>query len=790
MRWPTRLRPGGSPGTADQDRQSNPTADAAPTLTGRALTVLARILPGGAITLSVLTLGTYAMGLVRDRMFAHFFGAGADLDAYNAAFVLPELALDVLVAGGLVAPFVPLFLGLKGEAEEAARAFGRTILTLAVVVMAIAAAVLFILAPETVGITGPGFTPAQRELYVGLFRVMCLTPVIFAASVVLGEVLVAEQRFLLYGMAPLLYNGGIAAGTLLLADRLGIYAAAVGAVGGAIAHLAIRVVGVLRTTFRPRPMLALRTKGLGEFMRLMLPKMVSQPIEPLTFLYFTAVASTFEAGSVSSVSFARNYQSMPVSLIGLSFAVAAFPALSAAAAAGDRRAFGRVLGTNLAAIGAFATAAAIALFLVRGLLIGVLLGGGAFDSEDVARTTLVLGAFTLSIPLESWTHLLARALYATRTTILPTIASVAGFVAIVLVTGLLAPGLGLVAIPIGFAVGMAVKVVLLAVALAPRVARMGAQAPAGVRAGRHPRAAWMSPRTGERRRRLVQAGLAVALVSLAGGTVYATSQALSGATIAVVPDVTPWAREFPAAVPSVPPLPSSPVVTSGGSPTAGTSTSPGASAPIAPSPSPTPTPGPFAMDLYQKGDFVGEFTDTWCVPAAMQTSMNIMSTGADVSKAMQTRLWHLAYSLAPGKAGGADPEGWAEGLAQLGYGNYAVDAVPTLKAAVHEVVRQIRLTGRPAGLVVWKGWHSWVVSGFKATADPAVTDSFTVTALYIEDVWYPRVSSLWSQTRGGHSRPPDSLVPVSALPQDFLPWKQWTSYPGKDGKFVVVIPVN
>src|SRR5512146_2483738 len=78
--------------------------------------LIARALPGGAVVLSILAFSGYAMGLVRDRLFAHTFGAGSDLDAYNAAFILPELALDVLVAGGLVAPFVPLFIGLKGEA--------------------------------------------------------------------------------------------------------------------------------------------------------------------------------------------------------------------------------------------------------------------------------------------------------------------------------------------------------------------------------------------------------------------------------------------------------------------------------------------------------------------------------------------------------------------------------------------------------------------------------------------------------------------------------------------------
>ncbi len=750
----------------------------------RARALLATVLPRGALILSALTFGGYAMGLVRDRMFARTFGAGPELDAYNAAFVLPELALDVLVAGGLVAPFVPLFVGLKSEADEDARAFGRTILTLAVTVMGVAGALLFVFAPQTVAVIAPGFADDQRALYTGLFRVMCVTSVIFAGSIVLGEILVAERRFVTYGLAPLLYNGGIVAGTALLADRIGIYAAAVGAVVGALAHLGIRLVGIRRTSFRPRPSFALRTRGVGAFIRLMIPKMVSHPIEPLTFLYFTALASTLLPGSVSSVSFARNFQSVPVSLIGASFAIAAFPALSLAAATGDRRGFGRVFGTNLATIGLLSTGAAVGLFLLGGLAIRILLGGGAFDEEDVARTTSVLAVFAISVPLESLTHLLSRGLYATRNTLLPTLASLAGFVTIVIVGQTLAPSLGLTAIPASFALGMAVKVVLLAVALVPRMARIGAPVPSSPRGpGWLPRAA--TPAFGSpARRRLGQAVLVLALVGLAFGSVYATGQALHGATLAVDPVVTPWARQN-APTPVRPTLPArTPTPTAGGTPGASAVPSAGASSSPA-APSPTPTPGPFAMDLYEEGDFVGEFKDIWCLPAAMQTTMNIMDSGADRSRATQARLFDLTRSIDPAPDGAAEPEAWAKGLGELGYGEFEVSIQPSIRAAIHLAAQRIRLTNRPAGLMVWRGAHSWVMSGFNATADPALTDAFTVTSVRIEDVWYPRFSTLW-----GYSRKPDASVPVGALSEDFLPWKRPLGvYPKKTGNFVIVVPV-
>jgi hypothetical protein len=264
--------------------------------------------------------------------------------------------------------------------------------------------------------------------------------------------------------------------------------------------------------------------------------------------------------------------------------------------------------------------------------------------------------------------------------------------------------------------------------------------------------------------------------------VLATGEALKGATITVAPAITPWLRQNqPAIVPSVPPFGSPAAVGSLGP---SVSASPGPSASSAP-PSPTPKPGPFAMDLYEKGDFVGEAKDIWCLPAAMQTSMNIMDAGADLSDATQARIFNLTRSIDPAPDGAAEPEAWAKGLTQLGYGNYEVSIQPSIKAAIKLAAKQVRLTNRPAGLMVWRGAHSWVMSGFNASADPAVTDQYTVTGVRIEDVWYPRFSSLW-----GYSRKPDALVAVGDLSEDFLQWKRpLGSYPKKDGNFVIIIPV-
>ena len=207
----------------------------------------------------------FATGIIRNRVFANTYGAGAELDAYNAAFRIPEIALDVLVAAGLTAPFVPIYSRLRHDEgdDEPANDFGRTVMTGAVGLMTVASIAIFFAAPWLAGVVAEGFDPATQDLYVQLLRINCLAQVMFAASIALGEVLVAHRRFLFYALAPILYTTGIIVFTVLFADRFGIVATAWGAVAGATAHLLIRAIGTTRTSFRIRPAFAIRTAAFA-----------------------------------------------------------------------------------------------------------------------------------------------------------------------------------------------------------------------------------------------------------------------------------------------------------------------------------------------------------------------------------------------------------------------------------------------------------------------------------------------------------------------------------------------
>jgi putative peptidoglycan lipid II flippase len=285
---------------------------------------------------------------------------------------------------------------------------------------------------------------------------------------------VAERRFFFYGAAPLLYNLGIVIGTVLLVDRIGIFAPAVGALLGASMHLGIRLIGITRTTFRPWPRLHLRTAAIREFFRLLLPKTGGGPIDPLTFIFFTNLASSMAVGSVTIIDQARNFQSLPVSLIGVTFALATFPTLAVRYAARDRVGFTSLVVRNSLTIGLLTVGAAGGLIVLGPVGIDLLLGGGEFGPDDVARLAQVLAVFALSVPFESLGHLLSRAIYATHHTLWQVGATVVGFVVTIATALILAGSLEVLAIPLAFAVGSAVRCVLLVAVLTRRIHRMPA----------------------------------------------------------------------------------------------------------------------------------------------------------------------------------------------------------------------------------------------------------------------------------------------------------------------------
>lgn len=213
----------------------------------------------------------------------------------------------------------------------------------------------------------------------------------------------------------------------------------------------------------------------------------------------------------------------------------------------------------------------------------------------------------------------------------------------------------------------------------------------------------------------------------------------------------------------------------------------GGEPPESPALDPPAGPGRFAIDLYRKGDFVSQATSEWCVPAAILTMINVMDGEDGRDPPGQRRLDRLARSLSsPRLRGpGSEPEGWAKTLTRLGYGRYTVVAERTRTRALATAARALRLTGRPVGILVWRGAHAWVMTGFEATADPAWTDDYRVTRVRVSDPWYPRPTAAW-----GRPPAPDTRITLAALARVYRPWRRpLARYEELDGRFVLVLPL-
>jgi putative peptidoglycan lipid II flippase len=420
----------------------------------------------GSAVLAFTALASNLLGLLRDRLLARHFGAGAALDAYNAAFIVPNLLLNIFVAGALTAAFVPIFSGLisKERRHEAAE-FANSVLNSSILVVLITGLAAFFFAPQLSHWVVPGFTPESKILFVNLMRLLLLSPLIFAVSNALGNILVSEERFFWYGISPSLYNIGIIGGVIFLAGRFGIYGVIIGVIGGALLHLTSRLIGLARLGFAKQNLGGYRPKiKVGEhfkkYIRLMLPRMAGQPIEQVMFLGFTVIASTIGTGAIVALNFANNFQTVPVAIIGITFALTAFPVLSKIAAGGNKKAFtDETIFTTKAILITTAPIAAFMYFFSRPI-IAILIGGGAFDKAAIAATAATLAAFTPSIITESVNHLLARAFYALKNSAAPTLIAFGGLVITLVSAYGLAKTMGVPGLALGFFLGSVFKIVL------------------------------------------------------------------------------------------------------------------------------------------------------------------------------------------------------------------------------------------------------------------------------------------------------------------------------------------
>ncbi|KKU97291.1 MAG: hypothetical protein UY30_C0010G0003 [Parcubacteria group bacterium GW2011_GWB1_48_6] len=378
------------------------------------------------LLLAFFNLLSRVVGLVRDRILVGRFGAGDVLDVYYLAFNLPDFIFNLLVAGALAAAFIPVFIEYKEKQQPGEEwRLASNFLNFLFVAVAVVGAVMFFLAPWLIALIAPGFSLAKQADAVLFTRVMLLSPLIFAVSGVVGSILQAFNRFLAFALAPTIYNLGIIFGALVLVPQFGPIGLAYGVVVGALAHLLVQWGAALRLGFAWRPIFTLADNGLRRIFKLMIPRTLGLVAGQVNLIVLNALATTVGVGSVALLTIANNFQYLPIALVGISAAVAAFPTLSRDALQQDRSIFIRRLNYILKRLLWLIIPASIVFYLLVDWILRILLQTGYFQAADVTILGQVLRMFILGIWAQTLIPTLARAFYALQNTITPVVISIA-----------------------------------------------------------------------------------------------------------------------------------------------------------------------------------------------------------------------------------------------------------------------------------------------------------------------------------------------------------------------------
>jgi putative peptidoglycan lipid II flippase len=401
------------------------------------------------VILSAAFLISRLLGYVRTVVLGATFGTGPELDAFFAAFRLPDLIFQIVAAGAMGSALIPVAAGLlaTGDRERAWRVVA-TVANLLLTAMGVLAIAAFIGAPLLVRALAPGFDEASLARTSELTRIMLAAPVLLSLGAVATSALNAEGRFAAAAVAPIVYNLGIIGGALFLAPTMGARGLAVGVVGGAVAHLLVQLPPLFGLGFRPRRVIDLSDAAARRVLTLLAPRALGLGATQFTFIVMTALASSLGEGAISSYTIAFALLQIPVGVIGVPLGVVLFPSMSREHALGETATYVSMV-TRAVRLLVFAMVPIAALGMaLRVPVVELLFGYGKFDAAAIDSTAATLALFLVGLPAHASIAILARAFYArqdTRTPVLAAILAVAvnTLLGVLLVGPLNLPGLAL-----------------------------------------------------------------------------------------------------------------------------------------------------------------------------------------------------------------------------------------------------------------------------------------------------------------------------------------------------------
>lgn len=370
-----------------------------------------RSLHQAAYLLAALTLASQLLALLRDRTFADSFGAGATLDMYYAAFRIPDLVFALVAS--LVSAYV-IIPRITGASREDVRALLSESASFLFFVGGGLCLVLAIFMSAFLSLVYPDLAAADSNgHFVLLARLLLIQPILLGLSGVLASVTQVHRRFLLFALSPVLYNLGIIFGTLALYPRWGLPGIGAGVVIGALAYVAINIPLVLEVGVLPR-LVVPKLRRMLPIIRDSVPRSLALGIGSVTALVLTALAARVGTGAVSVFTLAGNLEAVPLALIGSSYAVAAFPALSEARAIERRVEFTRILSASSRHIILWSVVSIGLIVVLRAHMVRAIFGTGAFDWDATRLTAALLALLAVGLVAQGLVLLFSRGLYAVR----------------------------------------------------------------------------------------------------------------------------------------------------------------------------------------------------------------------------------------------------------------------------------------------------------------------------------------------------------------------------------------
>ena len=427
-----------------------------------------------AIVLASSTLVSALLGIFRDRwlnsMYYDTYPAG--LDAYTAAFTVPDFLYFIITSGALAVTFIPVFnQRLVAGNKKSAWELSTSTLNFLALISFIASIFIMIFADPLVRyIVAPGLNEQSMPLAINMMRVIAINPFLFSISTVLSSMQQAVKRFVFYAIAPALYNVGIIVGILVFTNGInifgwqifegGIMGVAIGVVFGALLQLFASIIGMVGIGFQYNFKIYWKNQGFRTVLKLLPTRSADQSIDYVMSILNTNLASRMGEQAIRAYQQAASLKSMPVNLIGVAISTAFFPKLSEDAASEDIEKFTDTFKQSLSTIVWISLPVAIIAFFIRGYVVNFIKNGGD------PKIASVLGSFVIAIFFQSVFHIASRGFYARQNTKIPLILSVVSF-AVQLVFALIfsASGFGPEGLAYALSISALVEVSLLLIIL-------------------------------------------------------------------------------------------------------------------------------------------------------------------------------------------------------------------------------------------------------------------------------------------------------------------------------------